>query len=215
MWNREEVKSKAWNYLKSGKYLYYFIITLILGIVGTNLPPDIIEKVASFFSLDADSIGMSIFMIATQIFVVGPLDVSVTRIFRDKLENLDELKYGFEKNYKRNVKIQFYKNLEIALWSLALIIPGIIKYYEYKFVEFLISDYPNLNKEEIFEKSKEMTNGQKKEIFYLDLSFIGWYILGSLFFKLGQYFVFPYHKMTIANLYNKEIFEDKKMKLNN
>ena len=84
---------------------------------------------------------------------------------------------------------------------------------EYKFVEYLISDYPDLSKKEIFEKSKEMTQGQKEELFILDLSFIGWYILGSLFFKIGQYFVYPYHSMTVANVYNKEILKYKKIKL--
>ncbi len=47
-----------------------------------------------------------------------------------------------------------------------------------------------------------MTDGHKMDMFILDLSFIGWYILGSLFFGIGGIFVNPYKEATMARLYN-------------
>jgi uncharacterized membrane protein len=48
-----------------------------------------------------------------------------------------------------------------------------------------------------------MTDGEKLEIFILDLSFIGWYILGALALGIGVFFVQPYYDATHAQLYLK------------
>ena len=60
------------------------------------------------------------------------------------------------------------------LWSLLLLIPGIVKAYEYRMVPYLLADYPELSTEEAFRISREMMNGEKMNTFILDLSFIGW-----------------------------------------
>ena len=46
-----------------------------------------------------------------------------------------------------------------------------------------------------------MTYGQKGKIFVLELSFLGWYLLGSLAFGVGTVFVGPYYRATLAELY--------------
>ena len=50
-------------------------------------------------------------------------------------------------------------------------------------------------------KSKEMTKGHKWDLFVLDLSFIGWYLVGLLCLGIGTYWVVPYHQMAKANFY--------------
>ena len=47
-----------------------------------------------------------------------------------------------------------------------------------------------------------MTYGHKWDMFLLDLSFLGWYLLGLLFFGIGSIFVYPYEEATYAKLYN-------------
>lgn len=47
-----------------------------------------------------------------------------------------------------------------------------------------------------------MTRGHKWEMFVLDLSFMGWYLLGGLLFGIGVFFVDPYNEATYARLYN-------------
>lgn len=95
----------------------------------------------------------------------------------------------------------FLMDLFILLWGLLLIIPGIIKYYQYRMIPYILAEDPELTFTEAKELSTMMTNGQKGEIFSLDLSFIGWYLLGSLFFGIGGIFVKPYHEATVAKLY--------------
>ena len=43
--------------------------------------------------------------------------------------------------------------------------------------------------------------GYKGKLFCLDLSFIGWYILGALCLGVGVLFVMPYHETARANFY--------------
>ena len=50
--------------------------------------------------------------------------------------------------------------------------------------------------------SKDMTDGHKMDMFVLDLSFIGWYLLGFMILGLGGLFVDPYVETTYARLFN-------------
>lgn len=100
------------------------------------------------------------------------------------------------------VKTQFLRNLYNVLWTLLLIIPGIIKSYEYSMVAYILAEEPNLGPNEIITKSRRMTDGHKFDMFVLDISFWGWYILGSIFWGLGVFFVNPYKEATYAKLYN-------------
>lgn len=97
----------------------------------------------------------------------------------------------------------FLMDLFILLWGLLLIIPGVVKYYQFRMIPYILAEDPELSFTEAKELSTMMTNGQKGEIFILDLSFIGWYLLGSLFFGIGGIFVKPYHEATVAKLYQQ------------
>ncbi len=103
--------------------------------------------------------------------------------------------------YWNIVRTMLYKGVLIFLWSLLLIIPGIIKSYSYRLVPFILAENPGIGHWRALELSQEMTDGQKMNIFVLDLSFIGWYLLGALAFGIGVVFVNPYVYGTNAELY--------------
>lgn len=100
------------------------------------------------------------------------------------------------------IKTQFLRGLYNFLWFFALIIPGIIKSYEYSMVPYILAEDPNLPSNEAIGRSIDITNGHKWDMFVLDLSFLGWYILGLIFFGIGGIFVNPYKEATMAKLYN-------------
>lgn len=85
--------------------------------------------------------------------------------------------------------------------SLFLVIPYVIKAYQYYFVKYLLADNPTLTGSRARQISSLLTSGEKGAIFTLDLSFIGWYFLGSLCFGLGGLFVNPYYEASVAELY--------------
>ena len=68
-------------------------------------------------------------------------------------------------------------------------------------VPYLLTNNSNLTSSEAIEISKELTNGHKIDMFVLILSFMGWYLLGILFFGIGVFFVNPYYEATKARLY--------------
>lgn len=93
------------------------------------------------------------------------------------------------------------KCVYILLWSLLLIIPGIIKNYSYAMTEFLMIDNPEMENNAAIEKSMEMMQGNKMKLFMLDLSFIGWFILCMLTFGLGFILLAPYVETAHAAFY--------------
>ena len=97
--------------------------------------------------------------------------------------------------------LELLKALFIFLWSLLLIVPGIIATYRYSMAHFILAENPGMTASEAISASKEMTHGQKLELFILDLSFIGWDILSALTLGIGSLWLNPYRSMTFACFY--------------
>ena len=74
-------------------------------------------------------------------------------------------------------KAMFFKELYEFFWALT-IIGGIIKHYSYLMVPYILAENPNMNSKQAITLSRKMMDGHKWEAFKLDLSFIGWNILG-------------------------------------
>lgn len=144
-------------------------------------------------------------VILLDVFLFNPLEVGCKKYY---LRNLNEpaqvgnIGYAFDNNYKNITKTMFFRDLFTVLWTLLFIIPGIVKSYEYQMIPYLLADNPQMTKEQAFEESKRMMQGQKWKAFVLDLSFIGWNILSALTLGiLGIFYVQPYMDATHAALY--------------
>ncbi|MDL2311198.1 DUF975 family protein, partial [Peptostreptococcaceae bacterium OttesenSCG-928-C18] len=95
----------------------------------------------------------------------------------------------------------FLRDIYIFLWTLLFIIPGIIKSYEYYYVDNILVENPEMSLSDAIRISKEMSFGEKMDLFILDLSFIGWALLSILTLGLGFLFLHPYTYATNARLY--------------
>ena len=142
---------------------------------------------------------------AIHAFLFNPLEAGTARFFvrnlNDKAE-IRELAYCYDHGYLNVVKTVFLRDLYIVLWGLLLIIPGIIKSYEYRMVNYILAENPEMNTKEVFAMSRDMMRGNKWRAFVLDLSFIGWHLLSLITIGLaGIFYVFPYRNMTNAALY--------------
>ena len=138
-------------------------------------------------------------------FVAGPITVGKNRYFMEHRgfgSRFERLFWAFRSGrYMNVVKIMFWREVKIFLWSLLFIIPGIIKAYEYCMVPYILAENPQISSKRAFELSKQMTKGEKWKIFVLGLSFYGWILLGLLCCCVGQFFVMPYIEATYAELY--------------
>ena len=104
------------------------------------------------------------------------------------------------------------KNLYEFLWSLT-IIGGIIKHYQYLMIPYVIAENPNISKKEAFRLSKEMTKGNKWNIFKTDISLIGWELLNILSFGLLQLFFLDGYKQCIYTEIYMDIRDNRKKEL--
>ena len=145
---------------------------------------------------------------ALSIFLLNPMLVGLRKFFIDNSgdpsASLSKSNIGlaFSDKYMNVVGAMFTTNLFIALWTCLLIIPGIYKMYQWRLVSFLLSENPDMTGAEAREMSARMMDGSKWASFVLDLSFIGWKILGG--FTLGilnLIFTNPYVAATDAELY--------------
>ena len=212
MWNRQQVKEQAKQIMKRN-YWKMFVVTLIAGILNAEYV-DLIQAVEDFIPDNVlPSTFSSILTILSGGFFVGLLSsIFIGNVIRvgeqyyfiknhNGNPGLSEIFQGFKGNYLNVVKIMLIMELKIMLWLLLLVVPGIIKAYEYSMIPFLLAENPNITTDEAFSLSKQMTTGQKMDLFVLDLSFLGWYFLGFLCFGIGALFVKPYDVATFAEVY--------------
>ena len=133
--------------------------------------------------------------------------MGTARFFTRNLNQPAEVKevaFGFDHNYLQTVKTMFWRDVYTLLWGLLLIVPGIVKAYEYRMIPYLLADDPTMSKDEAFAQSKRMMTGNKWRAFVLDLSFIGWYLLAIPTVGLVTiFYANPYKKMTDAALYEE------------
>ncbi|CAJ1193499.1 putative integral membrane protein [Companilactobacillus paralimentarius DSM 13238 = JCM 10415] len=93
------------------------------------------------------------------------------------------------------------------LWTLLLVIPGIIKWLAYSQTYFIYKDLNDrgeadgLTLTDYITRSRQLMVGNKGRYFMMQLSFLGWWILGSITLGIGFIWIYPYYKLTMANFY--------------
>lgn len=227
-WTRKELKDRAKQVLRTS-YWKAFLVSLLLAVLGGGASSCSYNSgggsSVSFPSLNgsweemtsspvfiAVMVGAVILFIviilasiAFHIFVAAPFEVSGMQYFKQAAHddvNMNYLVYSFQKGrYLAIVKGMLWKNVLTFLWFLLLIIPGIVKSYAYSMVPFILADNPGIGTKRAVELSNQMMIGNKWKMFVLDLSFLGWYILGTLALGIGILFVLPYDHSTKAELY--------------
>ncbi len=114
-------------------------------------------------------------ILAVDLLLLNPLSVGGKRFMIKSVEDVAKVKeiaYGFDHSYKNIVKVMFQMDLRIFLWTLLLIIPGIIKMYEYYMVPYILTEYPDIEYKAALQMSREMMEGNQWKTFVLGLSFI-------------------------------------------
>ena len=185
MLTRSEYKSKAHQDLK-GNWTQPVLATLVYVVVSA-----------------ASSTPMVGFLILLLISL--PMGYNYQQLFleykRGERDNMVGRLFGFFQDYTRAFGTAFMVTLYTILWSLLLIVPGIIKAIAYSQTYYIAKDHPEYSIDQCIEASKAMMDGHKGEYFVLWLSFIGWMLLGLITFGIGLFWVDPYMQTTFAHYY--------------
>ena len=204
MWSRADLKSRAKEILKVNYWKTVLISLIFMFVSGSGSSSgatsstsnssadfsDLQDTLSSPGNLQALLVGLSIALVVVfimwiitsllKVFVFNPLLVGCQRYFircGKQPTSLSDVAFVFSSSYLNVVKIMFFRDLFTALWSLLLIIPGIIKDYEYRMIPYLLAEDPSISKDDAFAATKQMMDGDKWNTFVLDLSFIGWAFL--------------------------------------
>lgn len=181
------------------------IIYLLLSIGISLLQPSIDDPTAALTG------AQKIMMVANVLLlflVMVPLGIGYYQAFKvlftdgdNKLTaNCFRLSFG---NYFKNVAAYLLMCLFIFLWTLLLIIPGIIKALAYSMTPFILKDFPELSVNQAINLSQKMMKGHKFDYFWLGLSFIGWILLGLLTLGIGYIWLIPYMYTSYAAFYEE------------
>lgn len=99
--------------------------------------------------------------------------------------------------------MQLLRWIFIFLWSLLLIIPGIVAMYSYSMTPYVMNDHPELNSLDAITYSKNLMRGHRWRLFCLHVSFIGWGILCAFSFGIGYLWLIPYAEAANAAFYRE------------
>lgn len=180
-----ELRVQAWSAL-SGKWGMAVVATLVYMVICgvISLIPYVSSIAALLVSLPL-AYGFTIMLLN----VVRGSDVE-----------LNTLGEGF-KDYGRILGTMLLSSVYQFLWMLLLIIPGIIKGYSYALTPYLLKDHPELKFNAAIEESMRLMSGNKMRLFLLDLSFIGWFLLGLITFGIAFLWITPYWNTARAAFY--------------
>jgi uncharacterized membrane protein len=178
-----ELKAQARLALKD---TYWYIFVILLIITGV---------------LSASNVALIGFIITGPVMV--GFSFYLLQLFRQTIraDKLEHLLIGFKEGFVSHIITYIVVTVLIFLWSLLLIIPGIIKAIAYSQVGFILAENRNLEYKEAIERSESMMQGHKMRYFELVISFIGWYLLSILTFGIGLIFLAPYIEMTFVCFY--------------
>ena len=196
--NRIEIKEKAKEILKEnfkGFWVGYlivlaisFLITLAIELLTNegSVIYNCLTLVASFF---------------TATLSVGFYSYTLKMVRGEDYEKEDL--FQFVGKILPIVAITLLMTIFVFLWSILLIIPGIIAALGYSMIFYLYADNQDDSPMEYLSKSKEMMNGYKWDYFVFGLSFIGWILLCVITLGIALIYVVPYVSIAQSIYYNE------------
>ena len=132
--------------------------------------------------------------------------VVIRRIFLEGMiyDRVTAQRFTFLMRVKKWLKaswIMFVKYVFYTLWCLTVV--GIlVKRYAYYLVPYIVAENPDMTARQAITLSRQMMKGHKWECFVFELSFIGWYILGTLTLGLVNiFYTNPYKTASFTRYY--------------
>jgi uncharacterized membrane protein len=136
--------------------------------------------------------------------IIGPFRLGFAGYFLKRIRGEDiatkNIFEGFNRFFPSFLAMLLFF-LFTLLWSLLLIIPGIIKAIGYSMVFYIMHDNPEIKPLEALKRSQIMMKGYKWKLFALQLSFIGWTFPALLTLGIGLFWLNPYIYLSIADFY--------------
>ena len=198
-----ELKQIALSKLK-GKWFSAVMVCLVAAIITESVSftmsmKDIFNSTGTIAENTSFNFGSLI-----SLLLGGPVSLGLAGYFlnllRDERAGFEDLLEGF-RSFGKAFLLYVLIEVKTLLWTLLLIIPGIIASFRYAMSFYVLKDNPGISATDAIEASKEMMKGNKGRLFFLYFSFLGWAILSLITFGLGFLWLTPYVKASVAAFY--------------
>ena len=182
----------------------YFAIASLLGIISMYLSNITTQETVliqgEYVTMARTTTFSSLFG-----FVIAPvITVAICRYYLAYLrygETSTEVLKSVIPDYGKILAGMLWQRLIVALYTLMLIVPGIIKAVATSMTPYVLADNPDLGFREGVRISEVLTDGRKMEIFRVMLSFIGWLILVGITAGIAGFFIMPWYQTCICEVY--------------
>lgn len=203
-----EIKKQALGALK-GKWGLAVLATFVFFLI-CMVVPSIIQIPFGGFNAEESSFTANVVNIIVSLILI-PFSfafywffLTIARLDKPLISDLFTV-YADVKNSLKLIGVSILVGIFVFLWSLLLIIPGIIKSLAYSQYYFLLRDHPEYSITEAITESRKLMDGYKWKYFLLNLSFIGWGILALITLGIGFLWLIPYVTTSLAAFYDKRI----------
>ena len=185
--SRVEMKEQAKAKIKG------FTFTLFLVSIVASLLP----SVFSFIPF----LGAIITILFLPFLVFNEIRIYQKFTILDEKPSVDALFKDFQTMWSKTLVLYLLMGLFTFLWSLLLIVPGIIKGLSYSAAPYIMAANPEISPMDAIKQSQELMEGHKSELFVLILSFIGWELLACVTCGLLYIWLIPYMTTTMILFY--------------
>jgi len=190
--------------------MFFVVLSGVIWFFIHGSGGDMITSVSDYHQNNASGGGTSLVtMIISALFMSGIswTYLDLLRGERTQIEPLKDAFRGFQGVFIGGViLLALLTNIFTTLWSFLFVIPGIVKAYAYSQSYFIYYDQIQQTGEkpkvlDTITASRRLMDGHKGRLFWLDLTFIGWYFLVALTLGIAYLWVAPYISATKAAFY--------------
>ena len=210
MKTNSEIRQEALAFMKGnwgvavGVSLVFMLLVYACSLVATTIEMFVGTPIG-----DDEGVLIPIFSMLASILFVFPLSFSLIMLFLGFQRGADDLKVkalfkAFNKSYYgKSMGLYLLIAIFTALWTMLLIVPGIIKSLSYALAPYILADNPEISANEAINRSMEMMKGHKMDLFLMWLGYIGFASLSILALGIPLLWLYPYYQVVLAKFYEE------------
>ena len=180
----------------------------VLAYIITSFPSQVLYSIGDSLIGNEQTLGLGLVLLTLSIVyglvLCGPIIVGSSEyylaLFRRQEPRVTVLFHGF-RIFGKSVAVYLLTSLFIFLWSLLLIVPGVVAAYSYGLAYFVAADNPSIGPLDAIKRSKEMMAVHKWTLACLQGRFVGWVLLTVFTCGIALLWVYPYYQTSLAGFY--------------
>lgn len=195
--NTAELKANAKEQLR-GKWAVAIGTVLVANIL---IDSNVMYKVSQEFGV----YGLGISFSLISLFLGGVISVGLSKFLLDVATKREEPRFEtlFSQFniYLKTLGLNILITLAVCIGTILFIVPGVIVGLMFSQSYYILCEDPSKSITQCIKESVDMMNGHKWDLFYLELTFIGWWLLTAITIGIAGLWVSPYVKVTETNFY--------------